>query len=84
MTKEGRFEREECQVVSLFALTSKQVNKRREHSMDENRRRVPRKREAVLTKYWLYIQLSHEDESEGLLLDSSFEMNQTRNEDSSS
>ena len=30
--------------------------------MDENRRRVPRKREAVLTKYWLYIQLSHEED----------------------
>ena len=40
-------------------------------------------REAVLTKYWLYIQLNHENESEGLLPDSSFDMNQTRNEDSS-
>ena len=36
MTKEGRFEHKECQVVSLFGLTSKQVNKRREHSMGEN------------------------------------------------
>ena len=35
-------------------------------------------REAVLTKYWLYIQLNHENESEGLLPDSSFDMNQTR------
>ena len=36
MTEEGRFECKECQVVNLFGLTSKQVNKRREHSMDEN------------------------------------------------